>query len=197
MKKQSLFWPSNEQIRSDTLRVIGSDNKQIGVLKKQEALDLAKKEGLDLVLIADKANPPVAKIVDYGKHKYREEKKIKEAQKKSKPGDLKEVRFSPFIAEGDYQTRLKRVKEFLGGRDKVRLVVVFKGRQMGSKQFGYDLFKKVLSELGDGINVDMEPKFLGRKLAMVISPTAKMINAKKKNDKEKQNEDQKTGDNQN
>ena len=109
MKKSNLFWPSNEQIRSATLRVIGSDDKQIGVLSKEEALELAKKEGLDLVEIASKASPPVAKIINYGKHRYREEKKLKESLKKGKPGELKEIRFSPFIAEGDYQTRIKRI----------------------------------------------------------------------------------------
>lgn len=192
MKKQHLFWPKNEQIRSTTLRVIDSDDKQIGVISKTKALELAKKEGLDLVEIAGKANPPVAKIIDYGKHKYREEKKLKESHKKSKTGDLKEVRFSPFIAEGDYNTRMKRVREFLEEKSKIRLVVVFKGRQMGSKQFGYSLFRKILIELGDGINVDMEPKFLGRKLAMVISPTSKYHEenkSKKENKKVGNNKD--------
>lgn len=183
MKKYNLFWPSNEQIRGSKLRVIGSDDKQIGVLSRDKALELAKKEGLDLLLIVEKADPPVAKIVDYGKHRYREEKKLRETQKKSKTGELKEVRFSPFIADNDYQTRLKRIKEFLTDKSKVRLVVVFKGRQMGSKQFGYGLFRKILLELGDGINVDMEPKFLGRKLAMVISPTNKYGKETKKQDK--------------
>ncbi|MBL7036804.1 translation initiation factor IF-3 [Candidatus Microgenomates bacterium] len=173
MKKQHLFWPSNEQIRSATLRVIDAEDKQVGVISKAEALGLAKKAGLDLVEIAGKANPPVAKIVDYGKHKYREEKKLKESLKKSKTGELKEIRFSPFIGEADYQTRMKRVGKFLKEKNKIRLVVVFKGRQMGSKQFGYNLFRKILIELGEGINADMEPKFLGRKLEMVISPTSK------------------------
>lgn len=192
MKKQHLFWLSNEQIRADKLRVIGSDDKQIGVISKTEALKLAKKEGLDLVEIAPKANPPVAKIVDYGKHRYREEKKLKESQKKSKTGELKEIRFSPFIGEADYQTRLKRIKEFLEEKSKIRLVVVFKGKQMGSKQFGYQIFRRILEELGEGINVDMEPKFLGRKLAMVVSPTNKYGKTEKK-----QNKTQETGDKQN
>lgn len=191
MKKYSLFWPSNEQIRSATLRVIGSDDKQIGVISKDEALKLARKEGLDLVEIASKASPPVAKIVDYGKHRYREEKKLRESLKKSKTGELKEVRFSPFIGEADYQTKLKRTREFLEEKSKIRLVVVFKGKQMGSKQFGYQIFRRVLEELGEGINVDMEPKFLGRKLAMVISPTNRYGKTEKKQDKI-----QKTGDKQ-
>lgn len=192
MKKQHLFWPKNEQIRSTTLRVIDSDDKQIGVISKTKAMELAKKEGLDLVEIASKANPPVAKIIDYGKHKYREEKKQKESQKKSKTGELKEVRFSPFIGDADYNTRMKRVRKFLKEKSKVRLVVFFKGRQMGSKQFGYSLFRKILIELGEGINVDMEPKFLGRKLSMVISPTGKYY---EKDKSEKENK--KVGNNKN
>jgi len=180
LKKFQLFWPSNEQIRFTTLRVIGPDGKQIGILDKSKALELAKKEGLDLVEISDKANPPVAKIVDYGKFRYQEEKKLREASKKSKPGDLKEVRFSPFIAENDFQTRYKRVKEFLKDKDKVKLVVVFKGRQLGSKPFGYKIFDRMKQDLGEGINVDMLPKFLGRSLVMIISPTNKYGKEKNK-----------------
>jgi len=170
LKKTNLYFKSNEQIRAEQLRVIGSDNKQIGVLKFEDALKKAKGEKLDLVLIAESAKPPVAKIVNLGKFIYQEEKKLK--KQKAKSSDLKEVRFSPFIGEADYDTRVKRIKEFLNDKDKVKLTVVFKGRQLGSKPFGYGLLDKVVKELGDMTHVDSEPKFFGRHLSMVISPRA-------------------------
>ncbi len=172
--RNNLYWKIDFRIQAPELRVIGADGKQLGILKRQEALDLAQKEGLTLVEIAPNAKPPVAKIVDFGKFRYQEEKKLKKSSK-SKGGELKEVRFSPFIAQNDYNTRLNRVKEFLSDKDKVRLVVVFRGPQMGSKQFGYNLLKRIVEELGETIVVDMEPKFLGKHLMMVISPTNKKV----------------------
>ncbi len=150
--------------------MVGSDGKQIGVVKLQKAFDTAREAGLDLVETAPNAKPPVVKIVNLGKFKYEEEKKLKKQKKGVKGGDVKEVRFSPFIADHDYQTRLQRIDEFLKEKNKVKLVVVFKGRQMGSKQFGYDVLAKVKSHFKDLISVDMEPKFLGRYLIMTISP---------------------------
>jgi translation initiation factor IF-3 len=155
------------------VRVIGANGKQIGVLTIQKALAEANKAGLDLIEIAPKAKPPVAKIADFGKFRYQEEKRLKKQKKGSKGSELKEVRFSPFIAEHDYKVRYDRIREFLEEGNKIRVVVVFKGRHMGSKQFGYDLLKKIVDKLGETISVDMEPKFFGRHLAMVISPTNK------------------------
>jgi len=144
-------------------------------MKLEKALETAKKAGLTLVEVAPKAVPPVAKIVEFGKFRYQEEKKQREREKKTKGGELKEIRFSPFIAENDYNIRLGRVKEFLSEKNKVRLVVVFKGRQMGSKQFGFNLLKKLVNELGEAISIDMNPKFLGKHLIMIVSPTTKKI----------------------
>ena len=170
---KKLFFRLNNQIRASELRVLDNSGKQIGVLNLSDALKKANEEGLDLIEIAPNAKPPVAKIADFGKFKYQEEKKLKKASKKNKTGDLKEVRFSPFIGEHDYKTRLEKITEFLDDNNKVRLVVVFKGRQMGSKKFGYELLKKVLSEYEERIAVDMEPKFIGRFLSMIISPVKK------------------------
>lgn len=160
--------------------MIGADGKQVGVMKTSEALKKAQAKNLSLVEIAPQAKPPVAKIVDYGKFRYQEEKKLRKVQKGVKGGDVKEIRFSPFIAENDYRIRIERVKEFLGERNKVRLVVVFKRPQMGSKIFGYKLFQRILGELGETAAVDMEPKFLGKHLMMVISPVAGKKHAKTK-----------------
>lgn len=166
------------------MRVIGSDGKQEGVLNISTALQKAHEEGLDLVEIAPTAKPPVVKIVELGKFRYEQEKKLQKEKKKTKASELKEVRFSPFIAEHDYNTRIEKIKEFLGESNKVRLVVVFKGRQMGSRDFGYKLFKRVVESFGDTVAVDMEPKFIGRHLIMTISPLKK-VKVEKQEVKEK------------
>jgi translation initiation factor IF-3 len=176
LKKQKFNLKINSEIRSPELRVIGDDGKQLGVMKREEALQKAQDEGVDLIEIAPLAVPPVAKIIELGKFKYQEEKRRKKEKKSSKPSELKEIRFSPFIAENDFNTRIERVKEFLEDKHKVRIVVVFMGRQMGSKPVGYELLKRI-NKLFDGrIAIDMEPKFIGRHLAMVISPLNKVRN---------------------
>lgn len=174
----------NQQITAASVRVIGATGKQLGIMPLREALDNASKEKLDLVEIASKAKPPVVKIVELGKFKYEQEKKLRKQQKKSKGGEIKEIRFSPFIGNADFNTRLIKIKEFLGDNNKIRVVVKFKGRQMGSKQFGYNVLDKLLAALDTEVNVDMKPKFLGRHLTMVISPLSK---SKKAGDQESKN----------
>lgn len=170
LRKDKFNWNINHQIKAPEVRVLSDEGKQLGVMKLSDALKRARDEDLDLVEIAPKAKPPVVKITDLGKFKYQQEKKFKKQKKANKAAELKEVRFSPFIGQKDYETRMVRVREFLEDGNKVRVVVVFLGRHMGSKKFGYDLLKKVTDELGDKIAIDMKPKFLGRHLQMVISP---------------------------
>jgi translation initiation factor IF-3 len=165
----------NNQINSPEVRVIGSDGKQLGVLKTGDALKKAQELELDLVEIAPLAKPPVAKIVDIGKFTYELEKKEKKERKKTKASELKEIRFSPFIGEHDYNVRITRIKEFFGNSNKVKVVVVFLGRQMSSKEFGYNLLERIQKEFEGMIAIDMKPKFLGRHLVMVISPIKKAI----------------------
>lgn len=196
--KNNFSYRVNEEIKVPELRVVDANGKQIGILKTEVALAKAKKENLDLIEVAPLVKPPVAKMVNLGKFLYKEEKKLKKA-KKSKVSELKEIRFSPFIAENDYLTRLGRVREFLSDRNKVKLTIVFKGRQMGSKNFGYDLLNKILTSLGDSVQRDTEPKFLGRNLVMVVSPLNQkrelsvkvqtINNAKSKNEKNNNKED--------
>ena len=162
------------QIHAPEVRVVDEKGKQLGVLKLSDALDKARQVDLDLIEIAPNAKPPVAKIIGLGKFKYQQEKKDRELKRKTKIADIKEIRFSPFIGKADYDTRLERVREFLAEGHKIRAVVKFKGRQMDSKKFGYDLLKNLLDELEGRVNIDMEPKFLGRHLAMVISPVKKV-----------------------
>lgn len=178
MKSEKLYWRINEQIRAPEVRLLGPDNKQIGIVSRAEALSKAKEAGLDLIEIAPKAQPPVVKIEELGKFRYQEEKKLQKQKKGAKTSDLKEIRFSPFIAEHDFETRFERINQFLQENNKVRAVVVFKGRQLGSKNFGYQLLKKLVERLGDKVVIDMEPKFIGRHLVMVVSPTKKIITKK-------------------
>jgi translation initiation factor IF-3 len=175
LKKLNLYWRLNHQIRAPEVRVLGTDDKQIGVMKLPDALNEARNAGLDLIEVAPKAKPPVVKIDDFGKFRYREEKKLRKQHSKAKSTELKEIRFSPFIGDADYRTRMDRIREFLADKNKVRTVVVFKGRQMGSKKFGYELLGKIKSELAESVVIDMDPKFIGRHLAMVISPTSKKV----------------------
>jgi translation initiation factor IF-3 len=186
LNTENFNWRINSQIRANKLRVIGPDGKMVGVMNLKEALELAIKLNLDLVEIAPTADPPVAKVVELGKFRYEEEKKLKNQKKGAKTSEVKEIRFSPFIGEADFNVRYMRVKEFLAEGNKVRTVVRFKGRQMGSKNFGYELLNRITSLLGDSINVDMPPKFIGRHLTMVISP----LSGAKKNENEKSEQDQ-------
>ena len=176
--KKRLTWRINEEIRAHEVRVIDSDGGKVEVLSISEALKKAKEKGTDLVEIAPNAQPPVVKIIDFGKFRYTEEKKLREQMKKAKPAELKEVRLSPFIGDADYKTRVRQVDKFLHNGHKVKVVVVFKGRQLGSKKFGYVILQKVIDEITHEITVDMNPKFLGRHLAMVISPMKKSVSQK-------------------
>ncbi len=201
MRQAKLYWRANENIHAPKVRVIDEKGKQVGVLELSKAKELAKKANLDLVEIAPRATPPVVKIIEFGKFKYKEEKKLRKQRKGIRGGELKEIRFSPFIGEADYLTRIERMEGFLKENDKVRVVVKFKGRQMGSKQFGYDVLKRVLSHFENRASIDMEPKFLGRHLVMVISPSSKsrnqVLTAKEKkqtNDKKEKTQNKKIAD---
>ena len=178
MAKQKLYWRTDYQIRAPSLRVIDSEGKLVGVLTKDEAIKKAHEAELTLIEIAPNAVPPVAKIADYGKFKYAEEKKLAKQSKGVKGGEVKEIRFSPFIGENDFQTRIKRIKEFFADKNKVRVVVVFKGPQMRVKNTGYLVIKRVLDVLGDSVITDMPPKFLGKHLITVISQTTKVKKVK-------------------
>lgn len=157
------------------MRVIGEDGKQIGVMSRDEALAKAKELNIDLIETVPRALPPVAKLIEFGKFRYQEEKKEREIKKKAKGGELKEIRFTPFIGGGDYETRIKRIEEFLDDGNKVRIVVVFKSRQMAGPTHGYALIQKIVDRFKERTILDMEPKFFGKRLACVISPTKKKL----------------------
>lgn len=163
------FYRTNQNIKAKELRVIDSNGDQIGVITHQEALKKAKDQEMDLIEIAPNANPPVAKIADFKKFKYQESKKLASQAKKAKVGGLKEVRLTPFMAEGDLNVRIKRIREFVQDKHKVKVSVRFTRRQMRSKSQGYKLLESVVTIMGDTIKVDQSPKFAGMQLAMTVT----------------------------
>ncbi len=175
------FYRVNERIFASSLRVLDSEGKQIGVLSKFEALDLAKKQMLDLVEIAPKATPAVAKIIDYKKFLYQEEKKKREERKSTRVSDTKEVRLGPFMSDNDLSVMVKRARDFLSSGNKVRLVVFFSGRQITHPQFGHQILDKALEMLSDISKVDRERRLEGRKLIILVSPQTKKQNEKVEN----------------
>lgn len=169
-KTNDRFYRVNERILSFELRVLDSEGKQIGVMKKFEALEKARKEGLDLVEIAPNAKPPVAKIIDFKKFLYQEEKKKREEKKKSKVSGTKEVRLGPFMSDNDLQVMIRRSREFLEGGNKVRLVLRFAGRQITHPEFGYKIVDKVVSDLSEISKIEKEKKLEGKQLIAIIAP---------------------------
>jgi translation initiation factor IF-3 len=171
------FYRINHFIKSPTLRVIGDDGKQIGILTISEALAKANEAQLDLVEIAPTAKPPVAKIIDYKKFVYLEEKRARKG-KKSKGGEIKEVRFTPFIASADFDVRIKRAIKFLGEGDKVRIVVKFVGRQISKRDFGYEIVRKAKIALLTAGEFEGDPKWMGPNLIVTVTPIKKIENDK-------------------
>ncbi len=139
-----------------------------------EVLDLAQAENKDVVLVTEKAQPPIVKVIELAKFKYQLQQKASENRKKAKTQEIKELQFSPFIGEGDLQTKLRRVFEFLDHGDKVRLVVDFKkGRQITKKEFGYDLLNRIFSETQEVAVIEIQPQLMGKKLMAQLNPIKK------------------------
>jgi translation initiation factor IF-3 len=167
------FTAINQFIKAPELRVVDETGKQIGVMSKTEALNIAQEKGVDLVEIAPMAKPPVAKVIDFKKFKYLEAKKEREGKASSGKVEIKEIRFSPFIAQGDLDSRLARIKEILGDGDRVKIVVKFSGRQITRVEFGHDLIKKVMSNLEGIASADGVAKLQGKTLFLILNPVKK------------------------
>lgn len=158
----------NEQIKSPSVRVIGADGNQVGILKIGEANRLAMEAGLDLVEIVPNADPPVCKIIDFGKYKYELSKKDKIQKKKQHVIHVKEIRLSPKIEQHDIEFKIKHARKFIEQGDKVKFNIVFKGRQIAHKEFGDQLFEKIIEELSDLAKVESDPQFEGRNMVAVL-----------------------------
>ena len=163
----------NEGIRVREVRLLDENGEQKGVVSIQEALTLAQERGYDLVEVAPQANPPVCKLLDYGKYVFDQEKKLKESKKKQKQIKLKEVRMQPLIEIHDLQFKTRHVKEFLDEGNKVKITVRFKGRQLAHTEIGRETLEKILELLNGEYILDKPPMMEGRFMSMLLSPRGK------------------------
>ena len=183
MKK---YYKMNQYITATEVRVIGPDEKQIGVMTRDEAIFKARQMGMDLVLMAEKAKPPVVKIIDFSKFKYQEAQKIKASKKQGKTAGQKEIRFTPFIGQKDFETRIERIKGFLQSGHTVKLTVKFTGRQITRKEFGETLLKRAINDLVEFATQQTSPKWQGKLLWAIVAPKKEMLKEKMKmNENEK------------
>ncbi len=155
------------------MRLIGLEGEQLGVVKTHEALSLAEQHEVDLVEIAPNATPPVAKLMDYGKFKYQEQKRQAEAKAKQKTIQVKEVKFRPGTDEGDYKVKLRNLKRFLEEGDKAKVTLRFRGREMAHQELGMRVLERVRDDLGELCQVEAMPKLEGRQMVMVLAPRKK------------------------
>jgi translation initiation factor IF-3 len=159
----------NEDIAASRVRLVSSNGGQVGIVPREDALSEARREGLDLVLIVPDANPPVVKVMDYGKHLF-DLKKAKTAQrKKQKQIQVKEMKFRPGTEEGDYQVKLRNLVRFLDDGDKAKVSLRFRGREMAHPEIGLELLKRIENDLEEHGSVETAPKFEGRQMTMVLS----------------------------
>ena len=161
---------ANNRISSREVQVIASSGENLGILNTNEAIVMAKEEGLDLIEIAPNANPPVCKIIDMGKFKYDAQKKANKAKKKQKKVELKEIKLRPVTEKHDYNFKLKNAQKFLSKGDKVKFTIRFKGRELQHSNLGDDLMKKIQEDIKLVGKVEMNPKFDGKQMIMVIQP---------------------------
>ena len=161
---------TNEQITASEVRVISSTGDQLGIISLREALNHAEDEGFDLVEVSPDAKPPVCKIIDYGKLKYREQKSKKEAKKKQKTIEVKEIKMRPGIDTHDYQVKIKALNKFISGGNKVKVSMRFRGREMEHQNLGFNLLKKLTEEVAEYAKVEVPPKGEGKQIMMILVP---------------------------
>lgn len=158
----------NDQIRSNELRVIGAEGQQLGIMSRADALQLAEQAGLDLVEISPNAAPPVVKIIDWGKYQYQKMKEQQKSRKNAKVIELKQMRLGLKIGSNDLSIKLRKIAEFLNEGHKVKILVVFKGREMAHQELGYQLMEKIMSLLPENIVVEQKPQLAGRNLSITV-----------------------------
>ena len=160
----------NEEILDKEVRLIGDQGEQLGIMSAQEALKIAVEKELDLVKIAPGSNPPVCKVMDYGKFRFEQAKKEKEAKKNQRVIEIKEIRMSPGIGENDFNTKLKNGQKFMNDGDRVKVSVRFRGREMAHTEIGEQLLKDFAAKCADIATLDKNPKLEGRNMSMFLSP---------------------------
>ena len=160
----------NEQIRISPIRLIDEQGKQVGIVSLEEARERATVKGLDMVEVAPDARPPVVRLMDYGKFKYEEARAAREARRKQHTIQVKEVKFRPGIEEHDYDFKLRHARRFLEDGNKVKLTMIFRGRQVTHPELGLEVLKRVTGDLEDVAKVEQNPSFEGRQMSMIVAP---------------------------
>jgi translation initiation factor IF-3 len=160
----------NDRIRVDTIRLIDQDGNQRGVMPTREAMTLARNLDLDLVEIAPTAQPPVARIMDYGKFKFDEAQKAKESRRKSLNTGTKEMKYRPKIGNGDFDTKTRLVEKFLGEGHKVKITIMFRGRETNHPELGMKILNRIVEKVGEAAKVEASPKLDGKNMIMVLGP---------------------------
>lgn len=172
-RAQKLRIISNDYIRAVEVRVLDEKGEMLGIMTRQSALEKARDAGKDLVLVAPTAKPPVAKIIDSSKYRYQQQQRVAQERKKTKSGEVKELRFTPFMGDGDFESRLKKVIAFLKKGEKVKLTMRFKGREITKKEFGLNLFDRIFAATDEIAGIELEPKFVGKNLMAQLTPKKK------------------------
>jgi len=160
----------NWGIRAQEVRVIDSDGKQAGIMPLKEAMRIAEEQGLDLVEVAPNANPPVCRVMNYGKYKYQQSKRSQEARKHQTVIQVKEVKLRPRTEEHDFQFKIRHAKRFLSEGNKVKISILFRGRELAHPEFGRDMLNRFLEEVKDIMVVEQAPRLEGRNMVMVVAP---------------------------
>lgn len=160
----------NDQIRVKEVRLIGAEGENHGVVTIHQALNIAADAGLDLVEISPNAEPPVCKVLDYGKFKYEQQKKANLARKNQKTQEVKEIKMRPGIDTHDYNTKMKKIREFIEDGDKVKVTIRFRGREMAHQDLGMEVLNRVTAEMEESAKIEARPKLEGRQMIMVIAP---------------------------
>ncbi len=181
----------NDEITARECRLIGYDGRQMGIYTTAEALRVADREGYDLVEIAPTATPPVCRIMDYGKFKYDQAIKAKQARKNQSKIEIKEMKFRPKIDVGDYTTKKKHVLRFLEAGNKVKITIMFRGREMAHPEQGLSILERLADDLKDIAVIENQPKMEGRNMHMLIAPLPSAVAARKKKENEKKEEERK------
>ena len=159
-----------EIIDAEKVRVVGADGEMVGVVSVQEGIKLAIDAGLDLVEVSPNADPPVCKVLDYGKYKYEEQKKRNEARKKQKIIEVKEIKMRPSIDVHDYDVKMRNARRFLSHEDKVKFTIRFRGREMAHQELGMNVLSRIRADLEEEVKVEQFPRMEGRLMVMIVAP---------------------------
>ncbi|HMM61962.1 MAG TPA: translation initiation factor IF-3 [Candidatus Saccharibacteria bacterium] len=158
----------NQEIRAEKLRVIGPDGEQLGIMNLSDALKVAEEAGVDLIEISPNADPPVAKVVDWGKYQYQKMKEQQKNRKNAKAAELKQMRMGLKIGANDLEIKLRKIREFLVAGNKVKILIFFRGREMAHQELGYEMIEKIITALENDAIVEQTPQMAGRNLSIVV-----------------------------